>query len=544
MRRAASTWIQIALWPTCLIGSAIVVAELGTSSYGAEPADNADVLEFTIEPDAASSDVIDTSESSETPAPPAKEAAAPPSSKVAAAATHRQANIIKADVKGQPTVSLSCFSLTSDDRILAGCAGQSGELRVFDSEGKYLETWPVPVKPDAIFIRADGAILLAGEGQLLKLTPTGKVEVKKQSPHAAALLENPDKLREEVVAQAKQQAEMVVKQTKQFDEMIERADKEIATIKEQIAAAEKPADTATDEGADQAQPSKRNALGRNAGNKQSLERRIAMLEQQKKQYDSIKAQYAKMAGKNANGELSDAQIDEQVKASMAYKLKTSSISATDDEVFVATPSVAGYGFEIWRMDDQFDNAKRIVTELKGCCGQMDVKANKHGLFVAENSRHRVCRFDREGKPTGAWGQSARTGLEGFGSCCNPMNVAFGPGDEIYTAEDTTGRIKRYSVEGKLLGLVGSAEVVPGCKNVAIAVSKDGSRVYMLDITRKQIVRMDARPAGDVSAEAEAMKKTGVAVESADVDSESSPKKSSTAASGVGAVLKALFSIGN
>ena len=46
---------------------------------------------------------------------------------------------------------------------------------------------------------------------------------------------------------------------------------------------------------------------------------------------------------------------------------------------------------------------------------------------------------------------------------------------------------------------------PGCKNVSIAVSSDGSRVYMLDITRNHLVRMDARPADEVAAEIEAAK---------------------------------------
>ena len=148
------------------------------------------------------------------------------------------------------------------------------------------------------------------------------------------------------------------------------------------------------------------------------------------------------------------------------------------------------------MDDQFENPATIVSGLSGCCGQMDVKCCKDGLFVAENSKHRVCRYDREGKSLGTFGFSAHTGIDGFGSCCNPMNVAFGPSDVVYTAEDDTGRIKRYSVEGKLLGLVGSVDLKPGCKNCSISVSKDGDRVYMLDITRNCIVRLDNRPADE------------------------------------------------
>ena len=75
-----------------------------------------------------------------------------------------------------------------------------------------------------------------------------------------------------------------------------------------------------------------------------------------------------------------------------------------------------------------------------------------------------------------------------------MNVAFGKDGSVYTAESNTGRIKRYSKDGELLALVGSVKLVPGCKKVSIAVSEDGHRVYMLDITRNHIIVMQARAA--------------------------------------------------
>jgi hypothetical protein len=120
---------------------------------------------------------------------------------------------------------------------------------------------------------------------------------------------------------------------------------------------------------------------------------------------------------------------------------------------------------------------------------MDVQADDNGVYVAENARHRVCRFDREGNMECEWGSRARSGVTGFGSCCNPMNVAFGPNNEVYTAEATSGRIKRYTPDGQLTGLIGSVEIVPGCKKVSIAVNHDGSRVYMMDLTRTHIVVM-------------------------------------------------------
>ena len=91
----------------------------------------------------------------------------------------------------------------------------------------------------------------------------------------------------------------------------------------------------------------------------------------------------------------------------------------NDDVFVATHATLGYGFDVWKMNDKFENPAKIVTGLSGCCGQMDVKANKDGLFVAENSEHRVCRFDRDGKSIAKWGQERANGSRGFWQLLQP-----------------------------------------------------------------------------------------------------------------------------
>jgi hypothetical protein len=402
--------------------------------------------------------------------------------------THHQTGVIEVSVSG-----LSCFCLTPDDRVLAGC-GETGKgyVCVYDAAGKYVESWPVPVKPEAIFARGDGAIFLAGEGQLAKLSTSGSLEFQHEAPHAAAITASRDKIREEVIAENKQRAESYGQQAKIFEQMLEPVEKKIDAIKAQIAALDKgseeqPAGDTQAGGDTGGVPMKTTRI---PGNKQMLERQLAMQEQMKKQYEEAKAQWDEMAKQNPAHELTDAEIDEQVKSSMAYKLKASSISANDDNVFLATHAALGYGFEVWKMTPDFGGAQSIISDLSGCCGQMDVKVNADGLYVAENSRHRVCRYDTSGKLIAAWGQASRSGIEGFGSCCNPMNVAFGPGGVIYTSEDDTGRIKRYSTSGELLGLVGAVDVPPGCKNVSIAANSDGSRFYMLDITNNGILRME------------------------------------------------------
>lgn len=430
----------------------------------------------------------------EDPAPVTQEEAAPAAAtnKTALATpTHHQTGLVNANVEGMPNRNLKCFCLTPDNRIVAGCAGGAGELRVFDEAGEFVESWTAPFEPEAIYVRADGKIFLAGAGKLARLSSIGEVELVQPAPHAESMSENVDKIRADVIEQHKRQAEVFAEQSEQYNEMIERADKQADDLEKQLADLGEAGD---------------------AAQKRQLEQQLAMQQQMKQQYEEVKKQWDEMVARQKPKELSDAEINELVEQSIQYKKQASSISATEDEVFLTTHAAVGYGFDVWKMDADFAGGETIITGLSGCCGQMDVKASADGLFVAENSKHRVCRYDRDGKLICNWGHGARTGIEGFGSCCNPMNVAFGPEGAVYTAEDNTGRIKRYSPEGKLLGLVGSVDLVPGCKNCSIAVSSDGSRVYMLDITRGHIVRMEPYKPGEAPAPAAVEEQEAVEVD--------------------------------
>jgi sugar lactone lactonase YvrE len=75
-----------------------------------------------------------------------------------------------------------------------------------------------------------------------------------------------------------------------------------------------------------------------------------------------------------------------------------------------------------------------------------------------------------------------------------MNVCFSRDGDVFTAESESGRIQRYGADGKFKDVIGSVKLVPGCKNVSIAVSPDTDRVYMLDITRNHIIVMQRKTA--------------------------------------------------
>lgn len=361
--------------------------------------------------------------------------------------THEQTATIKVGGDDAKPNSLHTFCLNKKGELLAGVGSGPGEIQFYSPEGEFLHSWKVPVAPEAINIGDEGELYVAGEGQVLKYDTEGKLLLQAEAPHAKAAKTDSKELREQITQQLKSR-------TAAYENTVKVYERQIALIEEKDEEDRTPADE-------------------------------ARLTAFKRTMETMKKYIADHPPKEPTEE----EITAQIKAMAASKMKASSISACGGDVFLATRAMVGYGFTVWRMDDKFENGKEIISELRGCCGQMDVQACKTGVYVAENSRHRVSRYDRDGEEIKHWGERARTGDKGFGSCCNPMNVCFGAGGEVYTAESNLGRIKCYSNTGELLNLVGSVKLVPGCKKVSIAVSETGKHVYMLDITRNHIIVM-------------------------------------------------------
>jgi hypothetical protein len=184
---------------------------------------------------------------------------------------------------------------------------------------------------------------------------------------------------------------------------------------------------------------------------------------------------------------------------MARDPRISGIAVSGRDVFVAFGSGWSLGSKskLFRFDLELENPKLLAEGLRGCCQRCDIVARDGVLYLAENSAHRIVLFDREGEVGGKWGARSRTELEGFGSCCNPMNLAFDAAGTIYTAESGIGRVKRYSTDGKFLGLVGyvgverftnAGPLAASCSNIAVAVTDDGKRVYVMDY-KNNVIRV-------------------------------------------------------
>ncbi len=179
--------------------------------------------------------------------------------------------------------------------------------------------------------------------------------------------------------------------------------------------------------------------------------------------------------------------------------RSSGITVLGKNVFVGfgTQGSLASRSVIVRFDRDLAEPMVIAQDLRGCCQRLDMVAWKDVLYVGENARHRVVKFDKDGNVLDKWGQRGRDNIEGFGSCCNPMNLYYSPKGELWTAESGLGRIKRYTPDGKFLGLVGYVGVARftqagrlsiSCSNIAISPTRDESRVYVLDY-KENLIRI-------------------------------------------------------
>lgn len=388
--------------------------------------------------------------------------------------THHQSAVIEID--DDSDMKINAFCLDAKGHIVAAVGNGPGGVRVVDDSGKVLATWNLDIKPESINVTDSGDILVGGEGKLYRFSDKGALLQEATSPHAERLKNSKEALRKMAIQNLERRRHPYRSQIQSYESIIAQLEERAKTTE------------------------------LNANEKQTLEILPNTLERIK---EMQKARNLAAGGDEEEDEEkgpSEQEIESQIASLMKSKMRISSISSSGDKVFVTTRGVEGYGYDVWKTDTKFTSSEVIITGLRGCCGQMDVQCCEQGIFVAENSADRVVHYDFDGKEIIHWGKSDRTGIDGFASCCNPMNVCFDQKGYVYTAEASVGRIKQFDSEGKLIAYIGDVDLVPGCKNVSIAVSPVSDSIYMLDLTRNHIKMMKPKPPeaeGDDEAPAEA-----------------------------------------
>lgn len=395
--------------------------------------------------------------------------------------THKQVKAIdlRAIEKG---ARLQDFCVARDGSVIALVAGappigdtgaddgkadnkaSRSQVCILDAEGKLARKWDVTFVGQSIATGPDGSVYVGGNARLARFDAQGKLLAEADAPQTA-ILANQDELREQAQEQLESEKAAAIEQIKNYEEIL-KDERKLAEQQKQIV---KQLEEQQEEEA------KKDAKEKPVG-KPAPRPRI--------QYDlkNMYAQQLKYLQKQKD------QTVDNVIASITSRLQQiNAITPSGSDVFIACPMSKGYGYAVWRTDQAFANPKQIIKGLSGCCGQMDIQAVGDEVFVAENSRHRIVRYSREGAEAGSFGKTDREGLgEGFGGCCNPMNLCFTVDGELLASE-SNGVVKRFTLDGKYQGMVGVAAVPAGCKNSAIGISSDGDRVYYIDIQGSKIL---------------------------------------------------------
>ncbi|HVK09294.1 MAG TPA: hypothetical protein VM597_11000 [Gemmataceae bacterium] len=360
-------------------------------------------------------------------------------------ATHEQ--IAEVKVTGASGHALQTLCLDKDGRVLGVVAPPRGygaaqknvtsEIHVFTPEGKAAGKWKIPFHAHSINAAPDGTVFVAGDGRVARFDRDGKALGEPvELPHVAELLKDKDALRAKAEARLKKEKEQNEASMKQIKKQFEDKIAELEKKKEE---------------------------DRSKTEKRQLEQYKAIL----KSYAENDNYYAKRTVEN-------------VLADMTGRLRViNGIAVGEADVFVACGETEGWGYAVWRMDHDLKNAKKVLGDIGGCCGQMDIQVQGKELLVAENTKHQFAKYDLDGKRLGGYGKRGQdTDVSGFGGCCNPMNVRGCCGD-VLTAE-SEGVVKRFGADGKFQGVVGTVKIAGGCKNVAVGANADGSKVYFCD----------------------------------------------------------------
>ena len=361
--------------------------------------------------------------------------------------THQQADMFRPEIDGKPAF-LSTFRVRPDGNLLA-CVSNgnvspyapaitkgkapAGYLHLYSPDFELLEQISLPFVATALDLDKDGYMYIAGNGEIGKLSPRGDVIATRGTPSMEGVEQ--DELRKQVEEDLKKQFQSSAKiYEKQIESLQKRIDKIIEVDEEERT--------------------------------ESQNRRLSRYQTQMETYQEIVEQQ--------KIEITDQMIDQQ----LAMKSRVTAVAVAENDVFVATSARVGFGYEVYRMDHNLENSKQLLDGLSGCCGQMDIHARGEQLFVAQNTKFNVGIYDRDGESISSFGERLNQDNQGFGSCCNPMNVLCCENGDILTAESSIGKIKRFNADGELIGYVGRARIGGGCKHVAIGFNQKLDRYYV------------------------------------------------------------------
>ncbi|MEO1523919.1 MAG: hypothetical protein AAFX06_00705 [Planctomycetota bacterium] len=378
--------------------------------------------------------------------------------------THRQIRVIDAQVDGKPTTLHSLIS-DSKGRLLVAVGGQSmypamipgndakpkkqeGYILHLDGEGNELARWTFNMTPSAVTVTPDGTIFVGGSGKVAKLDNDGGVAKEIDSPHIGD---------RETFAKRTVEAQQRLMRSYMSEESLEPLRQMVEQLEE------KPEDE-----------------------RSKIE--TAQLSALKTQLEQMEKMIGDLDEEEAEEEEEEFELDPMMEMQVQQAMSVTSIASSKEYVFICATDPSNGGYSVWRLDQDLnpESMKVVMSDLRGCCGQMDIQCCDEKLIVSENSSFQVGVYDLDGEMVTAFGGQDRTSKNGFGSCCNPMNtLALGDGT-VLAAESSIGHIKHFDLEGNLIAYVGKARIGGGCKHCAMAYDPESNLYFMQSQDKNQI----------------------------------------------------------
>ncbi len=337
----------------------------------------------------------------------------------------------------------------------SGMTSPLGRILVYQPEGTFVRSVLLGFEPQAINFADNGIPFVAGWGKIARLTKEGELDLVVPAPNVQS-----DEERQ--AYSEKQKKSIVASRLRLQENQIERIRLQIADLEEQNKKLEK------DSNGDGRQ------LERN-------EKRLRLLQ------TTLETQEEKI---KTLEEETLSQLEDALDNSSSSRASGLAVSPTD--VFVSLNSSQGYGYDIYRLSHNLTEAKVVKKKVSGCCGQLDIQCDGTNLVIAENTNFKVATYDRNGKSVSKFGENVRSlkdddeRITAWGSCCNPMNVRCLSNGDVLVAESSIGHVKRYTADGKFLGLIGTAKIGGGCKHVAVAKALDRDWYFMMNTTANNI----------------------------------------------------------
>jgi hypothetical protein len=381
---------------------------------------------------------------------------------IAAKSSHKQSRTLQPMHEGKP-LALHTFCVTATGNILACVGGGTDDygasqadkaegyrgvskpttmVQVYGPDLKLKHEIAVKFKPTAINPAVDGkSFYVAGEGRVAHIAMSGEVLAETNAPNIG----DPEKFKTAALSAYKRE---MAQQAKTYTDNIKVWKKQLGKIEETPEAE------------------------RTARQKAQFEALKAQIET----YESVVTQF--------EGQADDSRADQIVKS----KMDITALAVTEKDVFVCCRALRGYGYEVWRTttDLNEDESLMVIDNISGCCGQLDIQAQGDRLLIAENGKFQVTTYDRDGEEVSHFGKRDRSVIEGWGSCCNPMNIRCLPNGGVLVAESSIGNLKTYDADGKFVSYVGKAKVSGGCKHVACGFDTERNRYYFMNVDKGHI----------------------------------------------------------